>query len=113
MLSVLGFTSNNQVNSAPLCRGLRTLRPPVARPMSAEEEANIDPDVKAEEVQRVCRQLGCETSAAVVAGDGANDLKMMALAGWSVAFRAKPVVQAKATMAINFNGLDALVNVFE
>lgn len=73
----------------------------------------VDADTKAAEVQRVCRQLGCETAAAIVAGDGANDLKMMALAGWSVAFRAKPVVQAKATMAINFNGLDALVNVFE
>ncbi len=73
----------------------------------------VDADAKAAEVQRICHQSGCETSAAVVAGDGANDLKMMALAGWSVAFRAKPVVQAKASMAINFNGLDALVNVFE
>jgi len=72
----------------------------------------VDADAKAGEVRRVCGLLGCATTAAVVVGDGANDLKMLALAGWSVAFRAKPVVQDQASMAINFSGLDALVNVF-
>lgn len=73
----------------------------------------VDADGKAAEVRRICDLIGCPTTAAVVAGDGANDLKMMALAGWSVAFRAKPVVQEKANMALNFNGLDAVANVFE
>lgn len=73
----------------------------------------VDADRKAAEVRRVCELIGCPTSAAVVAGDGANDLKMMAEAGWSVAFRAKPVVQAQASMAINHNGLDAVIQVFE
>lgn len=73
----------------------------------------VDGDAKAREVQRICQRIGCPTSAAVVAGDGANDLKMMALAGWSIAFHAKPVVQESASMAINFGGLDALLNVFE
>jgi phosphoserine phosphatase len=35
-------------------------------------------------------------------GDGANDLKMMGIAGLSVAFRAKPVVRAQADVALNF-----------
>ena len=73
----------------------------------------IDADAKAAEVGRICAQIGCPTQAAIVLGDGANDLKMMALAGWSVAFRAKPVVQSQANMAINFGGLDALLNLFE
>ena len=46
-------------------------------------------------------------------GDGANDLKMMAEAGVSVAFRAKPVVRAQATCALSWCGLDAVVNLFE
>jgi phosphoserine phosphatase len=37
-------------------------------------------------------------------GDGANDLKMMGIAGLSVAFRAKPVVRAQADVALNFSG---------
>ena len=73
----------------------------------------IDGDAKAAEVQRVCQILECPTTAAVVLGDGANDLKMMALGGWSVAYHAKPVVQARADMALNFNGFEAVVNLFE
>ena len=73
----------------------------------------VDADGKAAEVRRVCGLIGCPTSAAVVAGDGANDLKMMALAGWSLAFRAKPVVREKASMALNFSGLDGLVEAFD
>ncbi len=73
----------------------------------------IDGNAKAEEVQRVCDLLKCPTSAAMVLGDGANDLKMLALAGWSVAFKSKPVVQAHTRMAINFNGFEAIENLFE
>jgi phosphoserine phosphatase len=38
---------------------------------------------------------------------------MMAQAGLSVAFRAKPATRAKADVAINFGGLDSLLNLFE
>ena len=44
-------------------------------------------------------------------GDGANDLKMMGIAGLSVAFRAKPVVRAQADVALNFVGLGGILNV--
>jgi phosphoserine phosphatase len=49
----------------------------------------------------------------VAIGDGANDLKMLREAGVSVAFRAKPVVRAQATCALNWSGLDGVLNLFE
>ena len=61
-------------------------------------------------MRAACDALGCPTSAAIVAGDGANDLQMMRLAGLSVAFRAKPVVRKEATLSINHAGLDALLH---
>ena len=46
-------------------------------------------------------------------GDGANDLRMMREAGISIAFRAKAVVRAQATCALNWSGLDGVLNLFE
>jgi len=37
-------------------------------------------------------------------------LNMMAQAGISIAYHAKPVVRAQASYALNFVGLDGLVN---
>jgi phosphoserine phosphatase len=45
-------------------------------------------------------------------GDGANDLPMLAEAGTSIAFRAKAVVQARATYALDYAGLDGVLNLF-
>lgn len=69
----------------------------------------VDAEEKRRTVQRVCAQLGIEPAQAIVMGDGANDLKMMGIAGLSVAFRAKPVVRAQADVALNFSGLDGLL----
>jgi phosphoserine phosphatase len=69
----------------------------------------VDADEKMRTVQRVCAELGIDPQQAIVMGDGANDLKMMGVAGLSVAFRAKPVVRAQADVALNFTGLDGLV----
>ena len=44
-------------------------------------------------------------------GDGANDLPMMAAAGLSVAYHAKPKVRAQAQVAIDPGGLDRLLEV--
>jgi phosphoserine phosphatase len=71
----------------------------------------VDAEEKMRTVQRVCAELGIDTRQAIVMGDGANDLKMMGIAGLSVAFRAKPVVCAQADVALNFTGLDGLLNV--
>jgi len=69
----------------------------------------VDAEEKMRTVQRVCAELGIAPSQAIVMGDGANDLKMMGIAGLSVAFRAKPVVRAQADVALNFTGLDGLL----
>ncbi|MCU0951212.1 MAG: phosphoserine phosphatase SerB [Burkholderiaceae bacterium] len=71
--------------------------------------AILDAQGKAEAVRAVCAQLGCATDRAIAIGDGANDLKMMALAGLSVAYRAKPVVRTQATQSLNHAPLDGVL----
>lgn len=71
----------------------------------------VDAEEKQRTVERVCAQMGITPAQAIVMGDGANDLKMMSIAGLSVAFRAKPVVRSQADVALNFVGLDGLLNV--
>lgn len=48
----------------------------------------------------------------VALGDGANDLPMLRAADVSIAYRAKPVVRAAASHAIDHCGLDAALNLF-
>ncbi len=69
----------------------------------------VDAEVKKQTVERVCAEISISPRQAIVMGDGANDLKMMSVAGLSVAFRAKPVVRAQAGVALNFSGLDGLI----
>ncbi|HJV01166.1 MAG TPA: phosphoserine phosphatase SerB [Burkholderiaceae bacterium] len=69
----------------------------------------VDADEKKRTVERVCAELGISPTQAIVMGDGANDLKMMGIAGLSVAFRAKPVVREQASVALNFVGLDGIL----
>ena len=45
-------------------------------------------------------------------GDGANDVRMMQLAGLAVAYRAKAVVREHATYSLNHSGLDGMLNWF-
>jgi len=71
----------------------------------------VDAEEKRRTVERTCNALGISTDQAIVMGDGANDLAMMQIAGLSVAFRAKPIVRAQADVALNFVGLDGLLNV--
>ncbi|MBK4736235.1 phosphoserine phosphatase SerB [Noviherbaspirillum pedocola] len=73
----------------------------------------VDAEEKRRTVERVCSELDMPTSRAIVMGDGANDLKMMAVAGLSVAYRAKPIVRAQADVALNFSGLDGILALFE
>ncbi len=61
---------------------------------------------KASIVEHTAERLGIEMSQVVCIGDGANDLPMMALADLGVAYRAKPIVQARADAAINATGLE-------
>ncbi|MCG7403740.1 MULTISPECIES: phosphoserine phosphatase SerB [Caballeronia] len=72
----------------------------------------VNADVKARTLIETCAQIGIDPKRAIAMGDGSNDLKMMAEAGLSVAFRAKPVVRQSASLAFNFVGLDGLLRLF-
>ena len=73
----------------------------------------VDADAKAARFLSVLKELRATRGQSVAIGDGANDLKMMAEAGTSIAFHAKPVVRAQAAFALNHSGLDGVVNLFE
>lgn len=64
---------------------------------------------KEEFLAGLCDSLGIGHHQAIAVGDGANDLKMLGLAGLSVAYRAKPAVQAATRVALNHSGLDGIL----
>ncbi|GAB4481806.1 MAG: phosphoserine phosphatase SerB [Burkholderiaceae bacterium] len=72
----------------------------------------VDAEGKAQALRDACAAIGCPTERAIAIGDGANDLKMMKLAGISVAYRAKPVVRQQATYALTYTALDGVLNWF-
>ena len=69
----------------------------------------IDRAAKATALREFATQCNVELINTVAIGDGANDLDMMALAGISIAFNAKPVVAASADHAINEPSLKSVV----
>jgi phosphoserine phosphatase len=75
--------------------------------------AIVDAGAKAAKFRRMAERLGAARAETCAIGDGANDLAMMAEAGVSVAFHAKPRVRAQATHALDFCGLDGVLNLFE
>lgn len=73
----------------------------------------IDANAKAQHLARLRDELGLRKEQVIAVGDGANDLLMMAEAGLSVAYHAKPATRAKADISINFGGLDSLLALFD
>jgi len=74
----------------------------------------VDAQGKAEALAEFAKKHGVTGPEQIMAiGDGANDLKMLGLAGYSVAYRAKPVVRAQARYALNFSPLDAILQWFQ
>ncbi len=73
----------------------------------------VDAGAKAAKFRQMARRLGAARAQTVAIGDGANDLAMMAEAGTSIAFHAKPLVRAKATHALDYSGLDGVLRLFE
>ena len=72
-----------------------------------------DGEEKRRMLLQTCAALGCAAGQAIAVGDGANDLPMMAEAGLSVAYHAKPRVREQAMVAINAGGLDRLLELFQ
>jgi phosphoserine phosphatase len=72
----------------------------------------VDAHGKAGHVARLKRELGIPRQRVIAIGDGANDLLMLAEAGTSVAYHAKPVVRERADYALDYAGLDGLLNLF-
>lgn len=70
----------------------------------------VDAQTKADELIKLRDTLGLTELQTIAIGDGANDLKMMHVAGIGVAYHAKPIVQSQATYALNYVGLDGVVN---
>jgi phosphoserine phosphatase len=62
---------------------------------------------------QTCAQLGIDPRQSIAMGDGANDLPMMAVAGLSVAYHAKPTVRELANVAITSGGLDRLLELVQ
>ena len=72
----------------------------------------VDAQGKAAHVARLKRELGLPKERVLAIGDGANDLPMMAEAGTSIAYHAKPVVKAGARYALDYAGLDGVLSLF-
>lgn len=68
----------------------------------------VDRTAKAAALREYARAEGVDLADTVAIGDGANDLAMLAEAGFSVAFNAKPLVREVADVALD-GRLDAVL----
>jgi phosphoserine phosphatase len=69
----------------------------------------VGAEAKRDFLLQKCDELGIEPSQTVAMGDGANDLPMMREAGLSIAYHAKPKVQAEAHSALNHCALEGVL----
>ena len=75
--------------------------------------AIVDRAAKAQTLRDFAQQCSVELANTVAIGDGANDLDMMQIAGISIAFNAKPIVEAAADYSIkepSLRSVAALIN---
>jgi len=85
----------------------------VAGELVGEVEGKIvDAQAKADFLLALCQSLNIQPEQAMAIGDGANDLLMMQQAGFNLAYKAKPKVQAEARGRINSTHLGRLSQIF-
>ncbi len=73
----------------------------------------VGADAKRDFLLQLCEELAIAPEQVVAVGDGANDLKMMTVAGLGVAYHAKPRVQEQADTALNFSGLEGILHLLD
>lgn len=73
----------------------------------------VDRAAKAQALTEFAQASSVELSNTVAIGDGANDLDMMAIAGISIAFNAKPIVQAAADYSITEPSLRSVASLIK
>ena len=73
----------------------------------------VDDELKAQTVRDFQAKLSIDKSNTIVIGDGANDLKMLAEAQYSIAYHAKPIVQEKARFKLNHSDFKGVLNLFK
>lgn len=69
----------------------------------------VDAEAKAASLRAWAEAAGIPLAQTVAIGDGANDLRMMAVAGLSVAFNAKPRVRAEADVVVDRQDLSQVL----
>ncbi len=73
----------------------------------------VDGEQKRRTLLEVADLMGIDTLQTIAVGDGANDLPMMAAAGLSIAFHAKPAVRQQAMVSITEGGMDHALQVLQ
>jgi phosphoserine phosphatase len=73
----------------------------------------VDGTEKRRVLLEVADLMGIDPAQTIAVGDGANDLPMMAAAGLSIAFHAKPAVRERAMVSITQGGLDRALEVLQ
>lgn len=76
----------------------------------AVAEPILGREAKRVALETISGEIGRAPQDAVAVGDGANDLSMIQAAGLGVAYRAKPVVAAKAGARLNHSDLTAILS---
>lgn len=69
----------------------------------------VDEDRKAELLRAIADEEDIRLEQVIAVGDGANDLKMLSIAGLGIAFRAKPLVRRQARFALGASSLDSIL----